>query len=627
MKNFTLLIACFLMVLLSERSIAQLTKLSNNTNLDNAISLGNKALVTDNNDSIWVTNGTAAGTMKLVNTATLKNDAVVYKNKIFFAGQNAANGTELWVTDCTGAGTKLLKDINAGAASSSPSHFFVYNNILLFFASTATNGNELWKTDGTALGTVMVKDIYAGKGNSVDNNNPTFFYPAAGTLFFQANDSVHGNELWKTNGNPAGTMLVKDIYTGKKSFQITSFRSLNNMFLFSGKDSAVKGIKIWQSDGTKAGTDVITTILPNSDCSFVNALSFSNFKNMLVFSLQGYIFSFPQYSLVNQLWVTMGTKASTKLLRDLQDNNMGPGFGTITPTIKNKFYFTSFDMDSCFLWESTGTASGTKVTKVLNTSFGPGSENIPIILTNFLASNPDSISTSDFNGKFFIAADDGTHGYEPWITDGTAAGTKLLKDIYPGTGSSLNLADAFTFVYSKQGLYFAANDSITGNELWLSDGTKPGTAEVANIRTGKKSSDPSLIGIVNDHLLVTADDGDNAGGNRDLYKLNATFDTLYFAKADEAVKAVIAPDGTGFSVYPNPVKDQLNVNLNKGFSNAGISLVITDQRGRQLYENRISGLQYSSNYKIDVSALPQGKYYLEVRTGKGIASTGFIKIK
>jgi ELWxxDGT repeat protein len=140
--------------------MAQVTQLSNNTNLVSSLTLGNKALLKTQDDSIWVTNGTKAGTKKLVTNVSLANDqAVVYKNKVFFAGKNAANGIELWTSDATATNTKLLKDINTGAASSSPTNLFVYNNTLFFFATTAANGTELWKSDGTKAGTVMVKDI------------------------------------------------------------------------------------------------------------------------------------------------------------------------------------------------------------------------------------------------------------------------------------------------------------------------------------------------------------------------------------------------------------------------------------------------------------------------------------
>ena len=39
---------------------------------------------------------------------------------------------------------------------------------------------------------------------------------------------------------------------------------------------------------------------------------------------------------------------------------------------------------------------------------------------------------TNVNGTLFFTANDGTHGYELWKSDGTAAGTVLVKDINPG---------------------------------------------------------------------------------------------------------------------------------------------------------------------------------------------------
>jgi len=36
------------------------------------------------------------------------------------------------------------------------------------------------------------------------------------------------------------------------------------------------------------------------------------------------------------------------------------------------------------------------------------------------------------SSRFVFAAHDGIHGPEPWVSDGTAAGTRLLRDLCPG---------------------------------------------------------------------------------------------------------------------------------------------------------------------------------------------------
>src|SRR6185295_3573578 len=69
------------------------------------------------------------------------------------------------------------------------------------------HGQELWRSDGTAAGTVMLKDIKPGSASSNAGN----LINVNGTLFFTADDGVHGNELWKSDGTVSGTTLVKDI--------------------------------------------------------------------------------------------------------------------------------------------------------------------------------------------------------------------------------------------------------------------------------------------------------------------------------------------------------------------------------------------------------------------------------
>ncbi len=58
--------------------------------------------------------------------------------------------------------TVLLADINPGAAGSSPSGLTRINDDLFFAADDGGNGTELWKSDGTQAGTVPVKDINPG---------------------------------------------------------------------------------------------------------------------------------------------------------------------------------------------------------------------------------------------------------------------------------------------------------------------------------------------------------------------------------------------------------------------------------------------------------------------------------
>src|SRR5205085_1262186 len=102
-----------------------------------------------------------------------------------------------------------VKDINTGASApigSTPSHLVAVGSTLFFTADDGSRGAELWKTDGTPGGTVLVKDIPAGAAGST----PATLSKVGGALFFSANDGSHGVELWKSDGTLGGTVLVKD---------------------------------------------------------------------------------------------------------------------------------------------------------------------------------------------------------------------------------------------------------------------------------------------------------------------------------------------------------------------------------------------------------------------------------
>ena len=104
----------------------------------------------------------------------------------------------------------LVKDIHPGEYDSSPTSLTGVGGTLFFAADDGVHGPELWTTDGTEAGTVLVKDIRPRSATAT----PPSSRLVGDTLFFAADDGVHGRELWKSDGTEAGTVLVKDINAG-----------------------------------------------------------------------------------------------------------------------------------------------------------------------------------------------------------------------------------------------------------------------------------------------------------------------------------------------------------------------------------------------------------------------------
>ena len=537
MKKRILLTICTVIAALAAQ--AQVTQINSNKSLQFTYPLNSsKSIFVSNIDNhLWATDGTLAGTIELSTTISYAGNlgsTVFLNGKFIFSGTTAATGAELYITDGTPAGTMLVKDIYPGTTGSLPdADGALLNGFIYFTAETPAEGRELWRTDGSTAGTTFVKDIVPGVGGS--NYTDAYHIFSTGTyLLFMARTPASGVELWTSDGSSAGTVLLKDINTGVDSSGVQLFYLFNNLVLFSA-NNGVNGNEIWKSDGTAAGTVLLKDINPGSGSSTtldMFGFSFSIFQSFHIFKNRAY-FNANDGTSTGQVWSTDGTAANTTLLK-----NVLPGttlsFVLLLDAVNlpNKFIFPVSDGTTrSELWESDGTPGGT----VLFKSYLAGS--IPVIFVPYSANYTTGSLTQDlFQGnKFFFSAATSAEGNELWVSDGILANTHIVKDINTGMADGIESAN-ISYLYTTAGLYFAANNTTNGNELWKSDGTAAGTTIVADIFTGTGSADPNLnFFLVNSKILFEATNGDNVA--TDLYAVDGTFIPLAVKLTDFTVQA------------------------------------------------------------------------------------------
>jgi ELWxxDGT repeat protein len=641
-------------------------------------------------DELWSSQGTTASTQLVTTSApggkidNLHNDG---SGIFYFTKHMKALGTELWRTVETPLGTQpiIVSDIFKEFGSSSPSYLTAFNGKLLFAAADEQKGMELFTTGGNLFSTALVKDIkQEATGSSYAGFNFFNFYGYKGMValdnevVFNAYERAHGFGLWKSDGTAKGTMFLDPIAPDGTGAQIRQFVSKNNAVYFNAysdntfavyktegaKNSVTKltpdysniqtinvadnGLvyyvlyndaaftyEIWRTDGTAAGTFLLHTQ--------VKAATFNIIGNVAVFDAGDEVHGY-------ELWRSDGTKGGTVMVKDINNGVDGSDPGGFY-LYNGEVYFGAFDGINHAFWKSDGTKQGTRMVKNIDPWWNDRS---PAINTRFYAIsngilyfsainyadgkgtqlwktdgttagtkvikdiNPlDSSTTSnpfyltDVNGTVFFAATDGVNGRELWKTDGTTSGTQLVEDINPGSSGSL--MSSLTAFAGK--LYFMnVNFTDFRNYLWVSDGTAEGTHAV---------EDPGIVNVgVGDMLPV--------GNKLFLYGYTLEYGgELYVGKpegesarfiASKSAKSVKPESTFNVLLSPNPVSSIARLQISGSVKNVAVS--ITDLNGRKLWQ--------SSNINSMLINLPTekfaaGTYFVTVTNGKESKTIKLVK--
>jgi len=456
----------------------------------------------------------------------------IVNNHAYFVAEDGTHGRELWRTDGTASGTQMVKDLFPGKQASSP-QFLTSCNSLLFFVAHVNDSTGVFVTDGTSSGTRRVFSsttyiqnlfavdslvyfsisgaIYRSDGTAagtylaidLSGNYVEYITSIHGKLFFRASVFINGGyypALWYSDGTPNNaSVLSRDLVepdgltegpgnsfyftardrtgnSGRKlcagtvapnvtagllgeTMDITATDNAPTVYLNKGLyfiGTAPSDEKILYRYGagenggitrlktlTPAGTrGVIERILPAGDHVFVSTACYQQ-----------------DTSYQRQLWATDGSVPNTVMLK----NNFEVTFMSVAGT---ELYFTGRDSThGAEPWKSDGTIAGTTILKDIipgnGSSFGGNG-------TCFARLNGQTILFTAFNGK----------GDELWTTDGTEAGTHLLKDINQITTAwgHYSLLSAY-----KNLVVFSTEESDEHiQRLWKSDGTVEGTLPVKN---------------------------------------------------------------------------------------------------------------------------------------------------
>ncbi len=371
----------------------------------------------------------------------------------------------------------------------------VHDGKVYFTCTTNDYGTELWGTDGTPAGTKIVRDIYHDSWNGVTalSAPPPATQEAPdlrmfnGKMHFSANDSTHGTELWYSDGSASGTQMLIDIMVGR--FRGCYFKEnavYNGKLYFAADSNQYQGTEPWVTDGTAQGTFLLKDINP----AFLQMTNSSNPRGF--HQNFGLLFFFANTSnSTTLLFQTNGTTIGTvPVVTDTMPPNLQL---SKAPAFKNKTFYLS----NGNIWTYDGSFPGMTLLSP------PGM--LPINTME---------GSIEYNGKIYFSAADTAHGSELWTTDGTTAGTTMFKDIFPGKNSST----CNNFTIHKGLLYFTATDTL-GSEPWVTDGTPAGTHIVADVIPGNKGSNPHTYTSANDRLFFI---GLNNFGFKFLYYSDGT---------------------------------------------------------------------------------------------------------
>lgn len=460
----------------------------------------------DNRFRLWISDGVPSGTVELsrLNTQASSMERGVLGfafsepqiaaagDSILFSASDETRGVELWSSDGSGRRARLVKDTYEGDAEgefAGGPKWLTTSGDSVFFSAYSDDGHRIWVSDGTGEGTRLIDPTlslsypdeltdWAGVAGSprllftngalyLTDGTPAGTYPLTSDTGFSAYPTPAGphvffshgfpdRELWVSLGQPGDARRVADINPGVSASVPERLTALGRRVVFSA-DDGIHGREMWVSDGTEIGTTLLRDIWPGP------ASSVREDPRGGVTLAAGAIVCFPADDKVHgeELWCTDGTTEGTFLVADANPGTSGsePRPWLATGSV---VYFSAWDPDhGRELWRMDSLGRGARMVADLR----PGRESgiSDLIVEERAVLEIPRRRPVEWNGLVYFAGTNGDSGLELWSTDGTAAGTRLVADIHPGSGSS----GPNTFTPLGDRLFFGATDGTRGFELWV----------------------------------------------------------------------------------------------------------------------------------------------------------------
>ncbi|MDJ0835951.1 MAG: hypothetical protein QNK37_05495 [Acidobacteriota bacterium] len=221
---------------------------------DTAVPLNGLVLLPTNDGSITrpvLTDFTPEGTRFLGDVRMISRSAESYMlrmgDRVFFNGYDAEHGEEIWVTDGTDEGTRLLAELRPGSLGSDPDfHARLDDRRFTFSAS-----RRIWVSDGDQVTEVM-------------EYPPLYLYRGARTLadgvqllFFNRESSYR---VWRTKGSVEDTYFLTE-FTGEP-YLLDAIAFGKRLFYAHAVEGS--GTELWQTDGTFPGTGMVKDLYPGA---------------------------------------------------------------------------------------------------------------------------------------------------------------------------------------------------------------------------------------------------------------------------------------------------------------------------------------------------------------------------